>query len=1022
MKSRIYILIVSLLCLASAVTAQTTTAVLKGKVTDRSGEPLIGAHVQWKDANNATISDMEGNFTIPKTGKELSVSYLGYKTKTTKVADGTKSVAVILEDDAQNLDELVVVGYGVQKKSSLTGSVETIKSEELLKIPTANIDEALYGQVSGLSVMQSSGDPSSAKETEMHIRGINGSPLLVIDGVPRFGTNTSDGEMRLSDLNPDDIESISILKDAAAAAVYGARAANGVILVQTKRSQGDQKVKINYRGQVNIQQATQLPKFLDAYEFAKMYNQAIANSSSSQTPYTNEQLEQIRTGSNPNVYGNENLLDYLDKTGYTTTHSLSLNGGNQWVKYYISGGYTHTKGLYSGVGRDRFNYSAKLDATLTKGLTLSVDITGSRNNSKNSSYATLDAAYSFAPTQVLRFTNGKLASINGGNPLINVEGTGGYIHDKANMNTLTANLRWELPWVKGLSLYARATVDYNTRIEKAYDKPVELFTYDEATGEFTTDANTVYPKAKFTIEQMDRFTDNQLYEVGINYNRTFKDKHDLSGLLVANYQRMHNQYMEGKNLNAPPYPETIGNNSENINLNGSETKNQRASLIGRVSYGYDYRYFLEASFRADGSTYFAPENRWGFFPSVSASWVLSNEHFFKNWNQPVISNVKFRASTGILGNDGLVGEYSYILNYIESANGYNIGGLYGPGLTMATGSYPNPELTWGKTHDYNIATDLGFWDNRFGVTFEYFWRFETNKITSAPSYLYPPTTGVSGSTPSINFAKLKAWGWDLTLSHRNTIRKVKYNIDFTISQQDDMWLDYGDESTVNENLRRVGQSSMVWTMYEADGLFQSQEEIDNHAVQFGLSDLKPGDIKYVDQNGDGVIDTNDLIYVKNASNPRFNFGLKLGVSWKGLFVNALFQGATGYQQNIKEMYSLNNNTLQRFQEYHKDECWSEENPDGTIPRVKFASTNDNNRKESTFWVRDCNFLRLKSMSIGYSFQSKQLKKMKLSSFSISLQGSNLITWSSLSDMGMDPESLRGYPVQRSYGVSLSIGY
>ena len=870
--------------------------------------------------------------------------------------------------------------------------------------------------------MQSSGDPSSAKETEMHIRGINGSPLLVIDGVPRFGTSTSDGEMRLSDLNPDDIESISILKDAAAAAVYGARAANGVILVQTKRSQGNQKISINYRGQMNVQQATQLPKFLDAYEFAKMYNQAIANSSSSQEAYTPEQLEQIRTGSNPNVYGNENHLDYLDKTGYTTTHSLSLNGGNQWVKYYISGGYTHSKGLYSGVGRDRFNYSAKLDATLTKGLTLSVDITGSRNNSKNSSYATLDAAYSFAPTQVLRFTNGKLASINGGNPLINVEGTGGYIHDKANMNTLTANLRWELPWVKGLSLYARATVDYNTRIEKAYDKPVELFTYDEATGEFATDANTVYPKSKFTIVQKDRFTDNQLYEVGLNYNRTFKDKHDLSGLLVANYQRMHNQYMEGKNLNAPPYPETIGNNSENINLNGSETKNQRASLIGRVSYGYDYRYFLEASFRTDGSTYFAPENRWGFFPSVSASWVLSNEHFFKNWNQPVISNVKFRASTGILGNDGLVGEYSYILNYIESANGYNIGGLYGPGLTMATGSYPNPELTWGKTHDYNIATDLGFWDNRFGVTFEYFWRFETNKITSAPSYLYPPTTGVSGSTPSINFAKLKAWGWDLTLSHRNTIRKVKYNIDFTISQQDDMWLDYGDESTVNENLRRVGQSSMVWTMYEAAGLFQSQEEIDNHAVQFGLSDLKPGDIKYVDQNGDGVIDTNDLIYVKNSSNPRFNFGLKLGVSWKGLFVNALFQGATGYQQNIKERYDLNNNTLQRFQEYHKDECWSEENPDGTLPRVKFASTNDNNRKESTFWVRDCNFLRLKSMSIGYSFQSKQLKKMRLSSFSISLQGSNLITWSSLSDMGMDPESLRGYPVQRSYGVSLSIGY
>ena len=214
-------------------------------------------------------------------------------------------------------------------------------------------------------------------------------------------------------------------------------------------------------------------------------------------------------------------------------------------------------------------------------------------------------------------------------------------------------------------------------------------------------------------------------------------------------------------------------------------------------------------------------------------------------------------------------------------------------------------------------------------------------------------------------------------------------------------------------------------MYQADGLFTSQEEIDNYPLNQdgqGNATLAPGDIKYVDQNGDGVLDTNDLTYVKNSSNPKFNFGLKLGLSWKGLFVNALFQGATGYQQNIKEMYTLNSGSLQRFQEYHMEECWSEENPDGTLPRVKFASANDNNRRESTFWVRDCNFLRLKSLSLGYSFQPKVLKKMKLSSFSIALQGSNLVTWSSLSDLGMDPESLRGYPVQRSFGVSLSIGY
>ena len=648
MGKRITALFIGALCLAGGLAAQTPQPILKGKVIDRGGETVIGAHVKWKNAQGGAVTDLDGNFSIPETGTELVISFLGYKTQTIKIKPGQKNLVVTLEDDAQDLDELVVVGYGTQKKASLTGSIETIKSEDLLSLPTANLDEALYGQVAGLQVMQTTGDPSSAKEANLHIRGINNSPLLVIDGVPRFGTTTSDGEMRLSDLNPDDIESISILKDAAAAAVYGARAANGVILVQTKRASGNQKVSVNYRGQMNIQQATQLPDFLDAYEYAKLYNRAVENTpGTTNTAYTPEQLEMIRTHSNPNVYGDENLLDYLDNVGYTTTHSVSANGGNQYVKYYISGGYTHSKGLYSGVNRDRFNYSAKLDATLTKGLVLSLDLTGSRSNSKNSSYTTIDNAYNFSPLQVLRFDNGYLASADGSNPLINVEGLGGYIKDTGKMNTITANLRWELPWVKGLSVYARATFDNNTRIEKTFNKPVTLYTYDQQTGQFDTDPNTVYPTAKVSIEQIDRFVDNQLYEAGINYNRTFAAKHDVGAMLVANYQQTHNQYMTGENQNASIYPETIGT-AVTARLLGSETYNQRASLIGRLNYGYDYRYFVEASFRVDGSTYFHPDHRWGFFPSVSASWVLSNETFFKNWKQKVLSNVKTR---------GIVGEY-----------------------------------------------------------------------------------------------------------------------------------------------------------------------------------------------------------------------------------------------------------------------------------------------------------------------------------------------------------------------------
>lgn len=1013
---------IGLWCVAGMLPAQ--TSLLKGKVSDRGGEPVIGAHVKWKDTKAGAVTDLDGNFAIARIqdSDELEVSFMGYKTARVRIKPAQSSVSITLEDDAQDLDELVIVGYGTQKKTALTGSIETIKKEDLLMIPTANIDEALAGQVAGLQVMSTTGDPSTAKEASIHVRGINNAPLLVIDGVPRFGTNTSDGEMRLSDLNPDDIESISILKDAAASAVYGARAANGVILVQTKRAGSDQKVSVNYRGQVNVQQATQLPEFLNAYEYALLYNRAVENSGTG-TAYTPEQLDMIRNHSNPNVYGDSDLMDYLDNVGYMTTHSVSVNGGNNFLKYYISGGYTHSKGLYSGVGRDRFNYSAKLDATLVKGLVLSLDIIGSRSDNKNTSYTSIDAAYSFSPLQVLAFDNGMLSSIDGSNPLVNIYGLGGYRKDIAKMNTITATLRYDVPWVKGLSAYIRTTFDNNNRIEKVFDKPVTLYTYDQQTGDFTVDKNTVYPTAKVSLEQTDRFVDNKLYEAGISYNRTFVGKHDVGAMLVANFQETHNQYMTGENQDMSVYPEIIGT-AVTSRLVGSESYNQRASLIGRLNYGYDMRYFVEASFRVDGSTYFDPGHRWGFFPSISASWVLSNEKFFKNWNQPVISNVKFRASTGWLGDDGLVGDYSYLLTYMEAVgSGYNIGGSYRPGLIMKTGNYPNPNLTWGKTHDYNIAADLGFWDNRFGLTFEYYWRYETNKITSAPSYLFPPTTGTNGNVPSMNFAELKGWGWDITLNHRNTIGKVKYNLAVTLAKTQDKYLDFGDESSLSENRRRAGKSSMVWSMYEAEGLFRSQEELDNHTVNQdgqGNATLAPGDIKYKDQNGDKVIDTNDLIYVKNSSNPDFSMSFRAGVSYKGFFVNAMFQGVTGYQQNIRELYTTNSGSLQRFQRYHLTETWTPDNPDAMYPRIKFTTASDNNRKESTFWVRDCDFLRLKTLSVGYALPHNILKKTKLASASIALQGSNLITWSSLE--GMDPESLRGYPIQRSYGLTLNLGF
>lgn len=1018
-------IIITLLLVVSHITLVSAQGdIVTGKVLDVGGEPVIGAHVKWKDQKVGTVTNIEGVFTLPasKDKATLSVSYMGYKTQEVNVEKGQRLVNVTLNDDAQNLDDLVVVGYGIQKKSSITGSVETIKAEDLLMMPTINIDQALTAQVAGLQVMQSTGDPSTAKESTIRIRGINESPLLVIDGVPRFGTTTSDGETRLSDLNPDDIESITILKDAASAAVYGARAANGVILVQTKKGNDEGKVNVSYRGQFNLQQATQMPEFLEAYEFATLFNRAVENTPGTTVePYTAEQLEMIRTNSAPNLYANEDYLSYLDNTGWSTSHSLSANGGNKAVRYYLSAGYADSKGLYSGVGRNRINYMGKIDAELAKGLTLTFSSNGSHTKAENSSYYTIDNAYAYSPLQVVRFENGDLASINGSNPLINIEGLGGYMKDRSKMNTTTANLKWEVPFVKGLSMYIRGTFDNNQRIESTFDKPVTLYTYDSETNTYATDANTVYPTAKVSLEQDDHFFESQLYEAGANYMRTFNEKHDVEGTFVANYQRTHTQYMYGTNLDKGIYPEVLGT-AQSAKLHGDEMYNQRASLIGRAKYGYDNRYFAEFSFRVDGSNNFHPDNRWGFFPSIATAWAISNEPFFKNWNQRVLSNAKLRFSTGWLGNDGLVGAYSYLKTYTETPNyGYNIGGNFRPGMLMT--SNPNIYLTWGRTHDYNMASDLGFWNGRIGITFEYFIRYETDKITAAPDYLYPPTTGVDGNVPNQNFSELKAWGWDLTVNHRNTIGKLKYNIGVTLSKSDDEYLDFGDESAQLPNLRRKGRSSMVWTMYEADGLFQSQEEIDNYGVdQDGQNNatIAPGDIKYIDQNDDKKIDANDRIYVKNSSYPDMDLGLKLNISYNGFFINALFQGERGYKQNLNEYYTLENSTLQKFQRYHLYETWTPENPDARYPRIKFATSNDNNRKASTFWIQDCDFIRLKSLNIGYQFPKKWLKNLDISSASIALQASNLFTITNLENM--DPESLRGYPIQRSYGATLNITF
>ncbi len=1017
-------LIIITIMLTAAINVFAATRQIKGEVRDENGEELAGATVKVDGSLIATATDIDGRFVLNVPADEninLTVSYVGYAAKSVKVTPKETEVNITLEVNASEMSEVVVIGYGTAKKSSLTSSVEVLKASDLQKIPAMNIDQSLAGQVSGLGVTLTSADPSSAQESRISVRGNTGNPLLVIDGIPRLGTNTNDGEMRLSDLNPDDIESISILKDAAAAAVYGARAANGVILVQTKRGQTAGKAHVNYRGQFNLEQATNLPNFLNARQFAELYNRAVE--SSADGVYSPIDIDLI--GSNPNLYADENIMDHLKKWGHSQRHSLSISGGVQSIRYFLSGGYSESKGLYSNIGRSRYNYSGKIDAELFSGLTASVDFSGSVSNYKNTSYATLDEAYSYSPLQVLRYTDGTLASIEGYNPLINLEGSGGYTKNNMDFHTVSAVLRYDFPFLKGLQIYARGTMDFNHNNNTEYSKPVELYIYNPLTGTTYVDENTIYPKAKISMSERFQTVKNKLIEAGLNYSHTFGEKHDVSATLVVNYQDYHNKYLRALNSDKPGiYPEVIGSASVSVSISGNEYYNERASIVGRASYGYDNRYFAEFSFREDGSTRFAPGKRWGFFPTVSASWVISNEGFFKNVSPSVMSLAKIRASAGILGDDGAITDFGYLQSYnFTNSEGYNFGGVWSTTLIPSISSFPNPDLTWGKSKDFNVGLDVGFWNNRVSASVEWYQRTRTNMVTEARAQLFPSSVGTGGVSALVNIGKVRYRGIDFSIRHVNQIGDFHYNVSFNIGTSDNIVLDWGDESTLPENQRLKGQRYMVWNLYEAAGLFQNEEEIRNWPVDQdgrGNATLRPGDIKYLDQDGDNKLTINDMIYVPNSSMPDVSYGFGLGAEWKGIYFNAQFAGVGGYNQKINELYTLESNSLQRFQDYHLKDSWTPENPNASYPRIKFASTGDNNRRESTFWVRNCNFLRLKALTIGYRVPSHILKRSGISTLDIALQGSNLHTWSSLH--GMDPEVLRGYPITRGYGVSLGFGF
>lgn len=997
---------------AAVVELSQQEQVAKGTVVDKkTGSTIVGASVVEKGTTNGVATDMEGNFALQvNEGAVLQISFFGYQT--VEVAAGSELVVELVED-VQSLDEVVVVGYGVQKKATVTGAVSSVKGKDLKVAGNSNITNTFAGKLPGVIATNRSGEPGNDYSTLL-IRGkgtLNDcSPLVVIDGVANRGG--------LERLNPNDIESINVLKDASAA-IYGAQAANGVILVTTKRgSSANKKPVITYDGSVTLSQNTRTPKLLNAYEYMVWADEI--STYRGQTPL----FENIKGGYldgtiNRDQYGDTDWMDVVfSKVALQTRHSLSVSGATEKVKYYVSGDYSYQQPQYRNTV---FNYQtaqirSNIDANITDNFKIGVDLAGRQENRHNSPYSTgtiFWEAFMAYPYLYDYYPNGLPGPglANGNNLAILVKGkdTG---YDKVNDYFLDSKFSFDLkmPWItQGLSLSGYAAFDFHFRNEKILNDVWDTYDYNTDTKSYdkkTTNMNG----NQITLKQSHDHNISKTLHFKLNYDRVFGDHH--VGAFVAYEQNRYDgeQFWgwRGFYLTSQRDYLDFGGDKDKTN-GGSGYVSARQNIFGRLNYSYKERYMFEFTVRHDGSMNFAPNHRWGTFPSVSVAWRLSEENFIRD-HAEFINDLKLRASWGKLGNDR-VSPFQYLDSY-EMQNGAVLGDTPGMNAGIVAGKVGNPNITWEKVDSKNIALDGMFWDGKLGFTLEYFHQNRkdilTPKQASVPSY-----SGLS--LPDQNIGEVNNQGVEIMLSHRSHIGSVNYFVsgNFTYTKNKIVYFD--EAANIPQWQRRTGGSLDTWLMYKTDGIYQTQAEVDSTPH---LPGAQPGDIKYVDIDGDGSITSNDRIRSEYGNIPRIVYGLSLGLEWKGLSFSMMF---TGQGQASQMIVPYSYNTYKDFYDHR----WisAEKIPHATFPRA-FNKDDKINTKWSDFWLYNASFLRLKNVELSYTLPSRLTRKLGLNNVRLTLAGNNLFTVDHIKFQ--DPESDatstgQYYPQARTYsfGVSLS---
>lgn len=1019
------------------------TIKVKGRITDsKDGKPLSGATIQVTKTKGtqSVIADENGRFEISALPKSrMTISMVGYKTKMAVAAD--REMSITLEDASDNLSDVVVIGYGTQKKELLTGSVGNIKfKQETREIPTTSLGNLLAGQVAGLNITTPSGRPGNNPGISIRQQtSWNGQTLLyVIDG-------KISGSGDFNNLSPNDIESISVLKDAASAAVYGSRAAAGVILVTTRKGTLNQKAQFNYSFNTGVDKRGKNADLTSAVEAMELYNRINPTATNVATPADLAYMKTINGG-----WGYDQL-GAVFQDPYIATHNLSVSGGGAKVRYYLGGSYVKQGAFMQNLTYDKFNIRSNITADVTDNLQAFVGFTLNNNliyEPSNTSVGDVDGIY----RKQLLWQPWLPIWTNGGNPVdygwignvgAEVRGDGGYGKSNNLKPILDLQLTYKIPQIPGLSASAKFNKSYTSNFNKQFIKQYDMWMMKQLNNTTngyqvsTNDADVLSVRKSsssgigqpYLQEVFGTGNDYQL-NLQLNYENTFKGVHHVKGWLVYERAESKSSGFSARRETFPVYvtDQWWAGSSDRTNFfvtGGADIITGRKSWVGQFFYDYAGKYLASFAYRYDGSMNFAPDKRWGLFPSGSLGWVVSKERFFKTKS---IDLLKLRLSAGLVGNDG-VGGWQWQQSY-QTGNTIFFGNspVSNPGVTY--GALVNPNLTWEKSFNYNAGVDVNFL-TKFNASVEY-WFTRTYDILGARIATVPPT--FARSLPASNYGEMQAHGFELSVGYTNNHHGLRYyvnaNAAYSLAKitKRDLNITYPYDNT-------IGQSTTRMLAYQADKILRTQADLDAFIAanpNYKFNGIAPalGQLVYKDISGpngksDGVIDAWDVSVVKKDNNPVI-MGLNLGVSWKGLSVDATFNGYLHYSRFVNNLVAGNVEWNRMWRKWYTD-GWTPNNPNGALPRRYSINdgTNSVTNTTSTFWLKSANFLRLKSLVVSYSLPKSVIDKIGgFTAIQFYCSGSNLFILSQFNKEFYDPEIGDGfsYPVMKSFNAGVNITF